>query len=196
MGIGGWAALKLDMAKAYDCMEWDFLAGMFSTLGFASRWVDLIMMCVSTVSYNILVNGNSVGTVTPTRGIRQGDPLSPYLFIVCAEVLSLILQKQEAQGNIHGIRVARGAPSVSHLFFTDDSLLFFKATNFEAQEVKKCLMLYCNASGQLVNFDKSNIMFSANTGSEMCNHVAGVFGVRQTNDFSRYLGLPSFFGSE
>lgn len=92
VGNDGWAALKLDMAKAYDRMEWSFLEGTLVALGFDSRWVDLIRLCVPTVKYNILVNGDSVGSVIPTRGIRQGDPLSPYLFIICAEVLSLLLQ--------------------------------------------------------------------------------------------------------
>lgn len=138
-GIIGWVALKLDMAKAYDRMEWNFLKGTLTALGFSSTWVNLIQLCVTTVTYNILVNGQSVGTVIPTRGIRQGDPLSPYLFIVCAEVLSLLLQRKEARGSIHGVRVARGAPPISHLFFADDSLLFFKATINEAQEVKNCL---------------------------------------------------------
>ncbi|XP_031101846.1 uncharacterized protein LOC116005747 [Ipomoea triloba] len=194
VGNMGWAALKLDMAKAYDRMEWDFLKGMLSALGFAREWVDLIMLCVSTVRYEILVNGQPVGAVTPTRGIRQGDPLSPYLFIICAEGLSMLLQQQEARGLMHGVRVARGAPTVWHLFFADDSLLFFRADTNEAQEVKRCLDLYCASSGQLVNYDKSSITFSVNTVPVMCTQVAGIFGVQQTADFGRYLGFPSFIG--
>ncbi|XP_019176856.1 PREDICTED: uncharacterized protein LOC109172161 [Ipomoea nil] len=79
MGTQGWAALKLDMAKAYDRMEWPFLEGMLKALGFERDWVDLLMLCINSVSYSILVNGEGVGQVQPTRGIRQGDPLSPYL---------------------------------------------------------------------------------------------------------------------
>ncbi|XP_031127667.1 uncharacterized protein LOC116029767 [Ipomoea triloba] len=193
-GNVGWAALKLDMAKAYDRMEWGYLEGMLLSLGFAQQWVELIRMCVTSVSYNILVNGASTGMVVPSRGIRQGDPLSPYLFIICAEGLSLLFQQQEARGNIHGVRVARGAPSISHLFFADDSLLFFKATAGEAQEVKNCLRLYGDASGQLVNFDKSSVTFSMNTTPTDCTSIARIFGVRQANDFGKYIGLPSFLG--
>ncbi|XP_031094434.1 uncharacterized protein LOC115998904 [Ipomoea triloba] len=190
----GWAALKVDMAKAYDRMEWGFLEGTLRALGFARDWIDLIRLCVTSVKYEILVNGETVGSVLPSRGIRQGDPLSPYIFIICAEGLSLILQQQEASGKIHGIRVVRGAPSVSHLFFADDSLLFFRATDSEVHEIKSCLDLYSSASGQLVNYDKSSITFSANTEQNMCRHVASVLGVRQSVDFGRYLGLPSFIG--
>lgn len=83
---------------------------------------------------------------------------------------------------------------MSHLFFVDDSLLFFKATDLEAQEIKNCLTCYSSASGQLVNYDKSSIMFSANTSPGLCLHVATVLGVTQSGDFGRYLGLPSFLG--
>ncbi|XP_019172447.1 PREDICTED: uncharacterized protein LOC109167833 [Ipomoea nil] len=166
-GKVGWGALKLDMARAYDKMEWVFLKQMMKALGFAEQWVNLIMMCVTTVSYNILINGTVGGVVVPTRGLRQGDPLSPYLFIICAEGLSLILQQAQSLGVIHGCRVARGAPPVSHLFFADDSLLFFKANVQEVSAVKQCLEHYEKLSGQSINYHKSSICFSKNTGEDV-----------------------------
>ncbi|XP_019184779.1 PREDICTED: uncharacterized protein LOC109179736 [Ipomoea nil] len=147
-GAVGWGALKLDMAKAYDRMEWPFLRGMLIALGFDDRWIDLIMLCVTTVSYNFMINGSRSTPITPTRGLRQGDPLSPYLFIICAEGLSVLLQRAQDKGLIHGCRVARGAPPISHLFFADDSLLFFRANMQEASEIKNCLLLYESLSGQ------------------------------------------------
>ncbi|XP_019177860.1 PREDICTED: uncharacterized protein LOC109173056 [Ipomoea nil] len=193
-GIVGWAALKLDMAKAYNRMECAFLEGMLRVLGFDRGWVELLMLCVTTVKYTIQVNGEGVGTICPTRGIRQGDPLSPYLFIVCAEGLSVLLQQAKARGDIHGVRVARGAPTITHLFFADDSLLFFRANQQETMKIKGCLDLYCAASGQLINFDKSNAVFSLNTTVEVKNWISECLGVNIAADLGRYLGLPSVLG--
>ncbi|XP_019157741.1 PREDICTED: uncharacterized protein LOC109154396 [Ipomoea nil] len=193
-GMTGWGALKLDMAKAYDRMEWSFLRNMLIALGFDARWMDLIMLCVTTVSYNILLNGSRSLPITPTRGLRQGDPLPPYLFIICAEGLSLLLQQAQSQGRIHGCRVARGAPPISHLLFADDSLLFFKAKIQEAEVIKQCLTRYERLSGQVVNYHKSNICYSKNTRDDDRNDVAHVLGVDQAPNYGKYLGLPSFIG--
>ncbi|XP_019150111.1 PREDICTED: uncharacterized protein LOC109146914 [Ipomoea nil] len=167
---------------------------MLRALGFDSNWIALVMLCVTTVNYSILVNGVAAGHVRPTRGIRQGDPLSPYLFILCAEGLSILLQQAEAWGDIHGVRVARGAPAISHLFFADDSLLFFRANQREAVNIKQCLDLYSLASGQLINFDKSNAVYSHNTPGPTRDLVTGIVGVQEAPDLGRYLGLPSALG--
>ncbi|XP_019172490.1 PREDICTED: uncharacterized protein LOC109167594 [Ipomoea nil] len=194
LGQVGWAALKLDMAKAYDRMEWPFVQQMLIGLGFDEIWVLLVMLCVQSVRYRVLVNGKPTEEIVPTRGLRQGDPLSPYLFIICAEGLSLLLQDSQAKGLLHGCRVARGAPSISHLFFADDRLLFFKANLQDALEVKKCLGFYEAFSGQAVNFQKSSITFSRNTQVEVRDLVANSLGVGQADDFGKYLGLPSIVG--
>ena len=90
-GKSGYMALKLDMSKAYDRVEWIFLDKILLKLGFQNSWVSLIMECISTVTYSILVNGEPQGMITSTRGLRQGDPQSPYLFLLCAEGLHAIL---------------------------------------------------------------------------------------------------------
>ncbi|XP_019197378.1 PREDICTED: uncharacterized protein LOC109191249 [Ipomoea nil] len=154
-GMVGWSALKLDMAKTYDRMEWPFLEKMMLALGFDVGWVQLIMNCVSTVSYNLLAHN---------------------------------------RGLIHGCRVARGAPPISHLFFADDSLLFFKANVQEASEIKRCLSVYEDLSGQVVNYHKSSICYSRNTSNASKEVVAQVLGVGQAPNFGKYLGLPSFVG--
>ena len=116
-------------------------------MGFAEKWVDFIMFCVSTVQYNVLCNGKEVGPIILSRGLRQGDPLSPYLFILCAEGLSSLIRVNEKAGLIHGVKVARSAPMVSHLFFTDDSFLFFRANLQEAILMRNILASYSRASG-------------------------------------------------
>ncbi|XP_019168831.1 PREDICTED: uncharacterized protein LOC109164736 [Ipomoea nil] len=163
-GRKGWAALKLDMAKAYDRMEWQFL-----------RWM-LEWRC----------NAN--------QGVAAGDPLSPYLFLICAEGLSVLLQRAQMSGLIHGCRVARGAPQISHLFFADDSLLFFRADGEEAGVIKQCLGRYEELSGQKVNYHKSSVCFSRNTSVEDREEVAICLQVDQAPNFGKYLGLPSFVG--
>lgn len=87
-GKVGYMAIKLDMNKAYDRAGWEFLEKVMKKMGFATKWLDLVMKCISSVSYYVLVNGSTVGLIKPTRGIRQGDPISPYLFLLCVEALS------------------------------------------------------------------------------------------------------------
>jgi hypothetical protein len=130
-GRKGYMALKLDMSKAYDKVEWDFLELLMRKIGFAERWVDLIMTCVRTISYSILINGRPYGHIRPTRGIRQGDPLSPYLFILCSEGLSTLLHKAERDGTVTGLPITNGGTKINHLFFADDSLLFCRANFVE-----------------------------------------------------------------
>lgn len=93
-------------------------------MGFFDCWIRMIFLCVTTVSYSFKLNGDPVGYVHPGRGIRQRDPLSPYLFVICTKGLSALLNKAETNGVLQGIRVCHGAPSVHHLFFVDDNFLF------------------------------------------------------------------------
>jgi len=88
-----WIALKLDVKKAYDRVEWDLLFSALHKLNFHSKWVELIKDCISTVSYTVIVNDNICGSFTPSRGVRQGNPLSAYIFILCMEVLTRTLRK-------------------------------------------------------------------------------------------------------
>ena len=106
-------------------------------LGFADRWRSLVMKCVTSVNYAIKVNGCPMGSITPTRGIRQGDPLSPYLFLLCAEGLSSLIKAFMANGDLKGISVCRGGPELSHLFFADDSLIFCRASMEDCDELKE-----------------------------------------------------------
>lgn len=193
-GKQGNVALKIDISKAYDRLDWNYLRLIMLKLGFSSRWVDIIMMCVSSVSYHAVVNGRLVGPISPKRGLRQGDPLSPYLFIICAEGLSSLINHAVMENRYHGVRICRGAPVISHLLFADDSMFFFKAATDECSSMKNILDVYEYASGQAVNLNKSGIMFSNNVSMSDRTRLSNCLGVNQPLDTGRYLGLPSLIG--
>lgn len=108
------------------------------------------MRCVTSVRYSFQINGRVVGEVVPPRGLRQGDPLSPYLFLICAEGLSSLLRQAEDKGEITGLKLARNAPSISHLLFVDNSLLFLKASTKTLESIKSIFSLYSECSGQVL----------------------------------------------
>jgi hypothetical protein len=110
-----------------------------------------------------LVNGEPHGYIQPSRGLRQGDPLSPYLFLLCAEGLHSLIKKAEMDSDIQGISLCRRGPKITHLFFADDSLLFSKATPSACEKIQDILDQYEKASGQQVKRDKTTIYFSKNT---------------------------------
>ena len=112
-------------------MEWGFLKGMMIKLGFSEVWVDKVMSCVSTPSFSVRINGKAYGNITPSRGIRQGDPLSPYLFLLCVEGFTSLLAREELEGRLHGVALCKNATSITNLLFADDSLIFCQANKDE-----------------------------------------------------------------
>jgi hypothetical protein len=190
----GFMGIKLDMSKAYDRVEWDFLEAVMVKMGFAERWISLIMACVRSVTYSIVVNGVPVGNIKPTRGLRQGDSISPYLFLICAEALSAMLCKAESTGVIIGVPTSKRGPKLTHLFFADDSLLFCKANSVEWRRLTKILERYEEASGQKLNKDKTSIIFSRNTSQEKRDEISRLSGLCATQCYEKYLGLPTMVG--
>jgi ribonuclease HI len=193
-GSSGFCAVKLDMNKAYDRVEWNFLERMMLKLGFHEQWVRLIMECVSSVSYRVRFNDTETDEFTPTRGLRQGDPLSPYLFLLCSEGLSSMLAHEEEIGNLEGIKVCRNAPTISHLLFADDSLILMKANMQCANTLKRILDTYCRSSGQMVSNAKSSIFFSPNTPVGVREEVCRELNIVTEALSDKYLGLPTMVG--
>uniref|UniRef100_A0A2N9IBV7 Reverse transcriptase domain-containing protein n=1 Tax=Fagus sylvatica TaxID=28930 RepID=A0A2N9IBV7_FAGSY len=193
-GKKGEMALKLDMSKAYDRVEWAFIEGIMRKLGFAERWISLLMECICTVQYSVLIDGVPKGYINPTRGIRQGDPLSPYVFLLCAEGLSALFQQASAMGHLKGIQSCRGGPWVSHLFFADDSLLFGQANISECRKILEILNLYEGSSGQKINREKTAIYFSSNTSQVTRQLILEFWGSQGASNFDKYLGLPAMIG--
>ncbi|XP_059451003.1 uncharacterized protein LOC132181787 [Corylus avellana] len=193
-GKNGFMAVKLDMSKAYDRVEWVFLEAVMRRMGFANRWINLIMMCVCTAHFSVLVNGTPVGPIIPTRGIRQGDPISPYLFILCAEALSGLLSRGDREGFLRGVPTSKMGPRLNHLFFADDSLLFCRADVAHWHRLTGVLKLYERASGQKLNATKTAIFFSRNTTDADKEDVLAIAAIPATQRYDTYLGLPALVG--
>lgn len=156
-------AVKSDMSKAYDRVEWDFIILVLRKLGFHEVWINLVMQCITTVSYSYLINDSVYGKITPYRGIRQGDPVSPYIFILCGEVLSGLCKQAHRDRSLMGLRVAKGSPRINHLLFADDTMFFCYSTPENCSTLKRNLQEYERASGQQINTAKSSITFSSKT---------------------------------
>jgi hypothetical protein len=129
------------------------------------------------------------------EAFRQGDPLSPFLFILGTEVLSRLLFKEEALGNIKGLKISRNTPSIHHLLFADDLLIFGKATPKEANSIHSCLSKYSLWSGQSINNGKSSIRFSKNTNPTTAALILDILPFSSNPSKSIYLGLPILFGN-
>ena len=189
-GKGGYIALKIDMEKAFDKMEWGFLIEVMQCFGFFDKWIKWINQCITTTSFSILLDGGSYGFFHPQRGLRQRDPLSPFLFIMGIEVLSRLLLRAENTGQIHGIRAVRGYTPITHLMFSDDLLLFTRLSHKELNAILNCLEIYQSWSVQVVNFQKSSILFSHNLNTERKRSLCSLSGFEEGDPSSKYLGLP------
>jgi hypothetical protein len=188
---GEFCAYKLDLSKAYDRVDWGFLKSLLLKLGFHGQWVQWIMTCVTTVRYSVRFNGVPLAPFAPSRGLRQGDPLSPYLFLLVADGLSVLLKHYEGVGLLDGIKVCRRAPSVSHLLFADDSLLFFRANRQQATSVRQLLSIFEKNTGQLLSPSKCSLLLREGSDSVEAEQVRNILGVERIDFEEKYLGLPT-----
>ena len=148
-----------------------------------------MMECVTSPSFFILINGKSYGNLQPSRGIHQGDPLSPYLFLLCTEGFIAQMEKAVQERQIQGVSICRRAPKLTNLLFADDSLLFCQATHSKVTVIMEILQLYAGASGQSINLEKSSVYFSGNTPMEQNHRIVSTLGVKEVVRFDSYLGV-------
>ncbi|XP_059446685.1 uncharacterized protein LOC132178252 [Corylus avellana] len=156
-------------------------SGNHEEVGINATWISWIETCISSSSFSIFINGSLFGKFYPERGLRQGDPLSHFLFILDSEVLSRLLFREESIGNIRGMKIARRSPAIHHLLFADDLLIFGKASLLEANSIKSCLDKYCSWPGQSTN-------------SSTSSSILNILPYNSNPSCSIYLGLPILIG--
>ncbi|RVW15177.1 LINE-1 reverse transcriptase-like [Vitis vinifera] len=182
---------KLDIEKAYDSINWNFLMKVMRKMGFGDRWLKWIWWCISTASFSILVNGVPAGYFSNSRGLRQGDPLSPYLFVLGMEVLSAMLRRAIDGGFISGCSIqGRGGMeiNVSHLLFADDTIIFCEARQDHITYLSWILVWFEAASGLRINLAKSEVIPVGEV--EDIEMLAVELGCKVGTLPSVYLGLP------
>ncbi|XP_072088190.1 uncharacterized protein [Arachis hypogaea] len=187
-------AIKLDMNKAYDRLEWDFLEKVLRAFGFHEIWVKRLMACVKSTHYRFKINGELSKKIIPQRGLRQGDPLSPYLFIIAAEVLTILMNEAQDKKLISGFKIASTAPTLTHLLFADDCIILAEACEEEIFQIISILNKYTEASGQRINLEKSGITFGSQVPIQTRVNIEEILGMTTWDSPGKYLGLPAYWG--
>ena len=182
---------KLDLEKAYDHVNWEFLLYLIQRCGFFEKWRRWISFFISTIRFCILVNGSPCGFFQSSQGIRQGDPLSPLLFVLVMEALSRLIDKSSGVGLLSCFSVGGEvfAPSkISHLLFADDTLIFCEANPDSLTYLRVILTCFEAASGLRVNLGKSELVQVG----EMphLEALADILGCKTATFPMKYLGLP------
>ena len=180
---------NLDVEKAYDHVSWGFLMYMLQRCGFSEKWRKWIMCCISTVKFSILINGSHSDFFSSSKGIRQGDPLSPLLFDIVMEGLSHMLDVAATTSQFSGFFVGNTAGNsvmVSHLLFTDDTLIFCDADPMQIASLRAILARFEEVSGLRINLGKSELV-PIRVVHNM-DVLVGMLGCQQSFLPLRYLG--------
>ena len=189
-GKVGYVALKIDLEKAYDKLEWSFIKEVLIRANLPANLIEIIMSCISTISTSILFNGKALELIYPSRGIRRGDPLSPYLFILCMEYLGqLIMEKCNAK-LWQPVKAFGSGPAFSHLFFADDLVLFARADGTNCSIIRDVLDEFCSISGQTISEAKSRVYFLPNVDRDTRESLSDILGFTSTPSLGKYLGIP------
>ena len=148
------------------------------------------MSCISIVSTSILFNGGMMEPINPSRGIRQGDPLSPYIFILCMEFLGQLIEGKCNEKLWNPVKASRSEPIFSHLFFANDLVLFAKVNQANCIAIREVLDTFCEKSRQTISESKSRVFFSPNVDMESREDMYDLLGFRVTSSIGKYLGIP------
>lgn len=181
--------LKLDFEKAYDSINKNYLWSLLTNFGFGDLWVSCMQKCVTTAIISILVNGSLTNEFSPSKGLRQGDPLSPFLFNIAAEGLTMLLVRAKEMGLIKGVSVGQSEFLITHLQFADDTLLFCEAEEVELVTIKRILRCFEIISGFKINFHKS-VLCGIGIDETLSQAFATKLKCKCLKLPIKYLGLP------
>ena len=182
---------KLDIKKAYDKVDKTFILTIMQKMGFRDKWIRWIKWCISTTSFSVLVNGTPMGFFQSSRGLRQGDPLSPYLFVIAMEVFSAFLKRAVEGGFLFGCRVKGRSEEgvlISHLLFADNTLVFCKPSQDQLTYLSWLLMWFEAVSGLRINMEKNELIPIGRV--ENMDDLAWEFGCRLGSLPTNYLEMP------
>lgn len=184
--------LKIDLEKTYNNISWHFLKETLIEFKFNENQVELIMCCVTSVQTSILWNGEALEEFRPLKGLRQGDPLSLYLFVLCMERLSNMISRRVEEKKWKGISFARGGPCLTHLFFANDLLLFATADTKHCATITEVMNEFSFISRLMINLQKSKMFVSPNIDLRQARDLSARCGIPLTSNLGKYLGVPLF----
>lgn len=187
-------AIKLDMAKAFDRVSWEYIKAVLLKFGFSNQVVELIMSNLAATRLSVMVNGINYGFFQPLRGVKQGDPLSPLLFILASECFTRGLKQLIHQGKILPYKLGRNCPIVSQLSFADDLLIFINGDVKSIRNFRNFLLDYQTASGQLINFEKCSFYCTKKATPATVSKFEQLLGIKRKSLPFIYLGAPIYQG--
>lgn len=181
-------ALKIDLRKAFDTVRWEFLFDIMSKFRFPPTFINWIKACVTSAMFSVKINGALAGFFPSSRGLRQGDPLSPYLFVLVMEMLSLNLNKGSLEPSFK-FHWRTKVCNITHLFFADDILIFGHADIQTISIIHSCIQSFSLYSGLLPNIQKSHCFF-ANTNPDSIQGILSILRFQQGTLPTKFLGVP------
>lgn len=182
-------AIKVDLEKAYDGLQWEFLRETLSDIGCPHNYLQMVQCCVSSVRMRMLWSGQVLDAFISKKRVHQGDPIFPYHFVLCLEYLIHLINLVVDNKTWKPIQLNKGAPLIPHLAFADDILLFAEASVDQIDVIKIVLNLFCESSGDKVSDQKSYILFSNNVNWQTKHDIVTRSGFHCTNDLGKYLGV-------
>lgn len=179
---------KIDFEKAFDHVSWDFVDEVLKQMGFQAKWRSWIQGCIGNTPLSALINGSAHSKFITGKGLRQGDTMSPFLFLIFSEALNLMLQKSVELGWIGGFRLGESGIKVGHLQFAEDTLVFLDESRDQVNALRYLLLLFEISSGLRINFSKTSMFGIA--GATNISGLAEMMGCRSELMPTTYLGLP------